>query len=167
MFKCSLSAITALVLVFSSATAQEARVDIGLLTCGLDEGANGESRGDTIAGDPKKMLCVYRPSNSGPEEVYAGAFQTIGQEQQSTHDQAMIWVVRAPPTTQRSIGLLQQIYAADRAAPSTHPPPLIGETNSAIMLQTLADAQALNSVDKQSAVAIIVLVSLKLLSSPA
>jgi len=61
---------------------------------------------------------------------------------------------------------LQQLYAADRSVPSPHPPPLIGETNSAIVLQTLADAQVLNGADKQSdAVATIVLVALKLLSS--
>jgi hypothetical protein len=60
---------------------------------------------------------------------------------------------------------LQQLYAADRSVPSPHPPPLIGETNSAIVLQTLADV-VLNGADKQSdAVATIVLVALKLLSS--
>jgi hypothetical protein len=83
-----------------------------------------------------------------------------------SQDRAMIWVVKASPATPRSTGLLQQLYAADRSAPPPHPPPLIGETNNAIVLQTLADAQALNGTDKRSgAGAIIVLVALKLLSS--
>jgi len=81
---------------------------------------------------------------------------------------AMIWVVKASPTTQQSTGLLQQLYSADRSAPPPHPPPLVGETNSEIVLQALDDPQAQNSADKRSDAAVtIVLVALKLLSSPA
>jgi hypothetical protein len=166
MIKRWLSVIAVLVLAYSLASAQESRVDIGLLICGLGEGAEIESGRDALTGEKKKMLCVFRPSNNGPEEVYAGAFQTIGQGQELSLDRAMIWVVKASPATQRSTGLLQQLYAADRAAPPPHPPPLIGETNNAIVLQTLADTQALSGTDKQSgADAIIVLIALKLLSS--
>jgi hypothetical protein len=112
------------------------------------------------------MICIFRPSNSGPEEVYAGAFQAIGEDQQPSHELAMIWIVKGSRGMPQTAGLLQQVYAADRSAPSPHPPPLIGEKNSAIVLQTLADAQALNGADKQShASGIIVLVALKLLSS--
>jgi hypothetical protein len=80
----------------------------------------------------------------------------------------MIWVVKVSPATRRSIGLLQQLYAADRSARTTHPPLLIGQTNSAIVLQTLADAEALTGADKRSsAAATVVLIALKLLSSAA
>jgi hypothetical protein len=162
MLKRWLPVIIALALAYSSASAQEARVDIGLLICGLGEGAEAESGGDAMTRERSKMLCVFRPSNNGPEEVYAGAFQTIGRGQ----DRAMIWVVKASPATQRSTGLLQQLYSADRSAPPPHPPPLIGETNSEIVLQALDDPQALTGADKRSeAAAIIVLVALKLLSS--
>ena len=163
MIKHRLTIITALVLAHSSALAQEARVDIGLLTCGLGESA--ESGGDVVTRDTNKMLCVFRASNNGPEEVYAGAFQTIG-SQEVSHDRAMIWVVKASPATRASTGLLQQLYSADRSAPPPHPPPLIGETNSEIVLQTLADPQAPNGAGKRSDAAVtIVVVALKLLSS--
>ena len=123
------------------ASAQESRADIGLLICGPGEDAEVESGSDALTCEPRKMLCVFKPSNNGPEEVRAGTFQTIGQGQELSHDQAMIWVVIA--------------------SPATH-----GETNNAIVLQTLADAQALKGTDKQSgAGAIIVLVALKLLTS--
>jgi hypothetical protein len=81
MLKHWLTIITALALAYSSASAQEARVDIGLLICGLGEGA--ESGGDAMTRETNKMLCVFRPSNNGPEEVYAGAFQTIGNQELS------------------------------------------------------------------------------------
>ena len=167
MLKHWLSVIV-LALVYYAAAAQEARVDIGLLTCGLYEGPEVQISTNALASEPRNMLCVFRPSNSGPEEVYAGAFQAIGSDQELAYDRTMIWIVKGPPATRRSTGLLQQLYAADRSTPSSHPPPLVGETNSTIVLQTLADAQALNGADKQSAaVATIVLVALKLVSSPA
>src|SRR5262245_12806501 len=163
MLKHWLTIITALALAYSLASAQEARIDIGLLICGLGESA--ESGGDAVTRETNKMLCVFRPSNNGPEEVYAGAFQTIG-NQELPHDRAMIWVVKAPPAKQRSTGLLQQLYSPDRSAPPPHPPPLIGETNSEIVLQTLTDPQGKNGAGKRSdAETIIVLVALKLSSS--
>ena len=162
MLKRWLPVITALALACSSTSAQEARVEIGLLICGLGESAEVESGSDAVNRETKKTLCVFRPSNSGPEEVYVAGFQTIGRGQ----DRAMIWVVKASPATQRSTGLLQQLYSADRSAPPPHPPPLVGETNSEIVLQALDDPQALNGANKQSdAAATIVLVALKLLSS--
>jgi hypothetical protein len=78
----------------------------------------------------------------------------------------MIWIVKAPPAKQRSTGLLQQLYSADRSAPPPHQPPLIGDTNSEIVLQTLTDPQAPNGAGKRSdGEVIIVLIALKLLSS--
>jgi len=57
-----------------------------------------------VTRETNKILCVFRPSNNGPEEVYAGAFQTIASQELSP-DRAMIWVVKASPATQRSTGL--------------------------------------------------------------
>lgn len=168
MLKRWLSVFAVPTLAYSSAPAQEARVDIGHLICGFGEGAEVESCSDALTGEPRKILCAFRPSNSEPEEVYAAPVQTIGQDLQRSRDKAMIWVVKASPATQRSIGLLQRLYAADRSAPSILPPRLIGETSGAIVLQTLADAEVLTRVDKQSgAVASVPLIARNLLSSPA
>src|SRR5262245_47171444 len=89
MLKRWLSVIAVLALACWSASAQEARIDIGLLICGLGESDDVESGSDALRGESKKMLCVFRPSNSGPEEIYAGAFQTIGENQKRSHNQAM------------------------------------------------------------------------------
>jgi len=168
MLKRWLPVITGFALAYSSASAQEVGVDIGHLICGLGEGAEAESGGDAMTRETSKMLCVFRPSNNGPEEVYAGAFQTISRGPDPYQDRAMIWVVKASLATQQSTGLLQQLYSADRSAPPPHPPPLVGETNSEVVLQALDDPQALNSAEKRSDAAVtIVLVALKLLSSPA
>jgi hypothetical protein len=62
---------------------------------------------------------------------------------------------------------LQQVYAADLAANPGHAPPLIGETNVSIVLQTMADAQLAASQKPPATVARIVLVTLILKSTPA
>jgi hypothetical protein len=67
-----------------------------------------------------------------------------------------------------SPGLLQQVYAADLAANPSHSPPLIGETNVWVALQTLADEQAPAAADKKPlTVAMVVLITLTLKSTPA
>jgi hypothetical protein len=35
-------------------------VDIGHLICGLGEGAEVESSGDALTGEPRKILCAFR-----------------------------------------------------------------------------------------------------------
>ena len=64
-------------------------------------------------------------------------------------------------------GVVAASYAADAAANAGHAPPLIGETNMSIVLQAMADAQAPPGADtKRVAIAMIVLVTLKLKSTP-
>jgi hypothetical protein len=141
--------------------AQAAPKEIGVLTCSLAE--NGEdSRGDAAS---RKMLCVFRPANSGPEETYTGDFQAIGQRHS-----VMIWVVTATAAMDTiPSGVLQQVYVADPAAAPGHPPPLIGETSGSIVLQPMTDTLARMAPDNKQPVysSMIIVVLLRLLSSPA
>jgi hypothetical protein len=162
-----LSGAAALALMPITALAQDARTDIGLLTCSL--AASGEADGGADVAAMllvKKMLCTFRPNNSGPEETYTGAYESVDQDHQPAGGRVMIWIVKSTAETKRSAGLLQQAYAMDRTASSRHPPPLIGETNSTIVLQPMTDAQAQAAADKQPMSSIIVLVALELWSSP-
>ena len=81
----------------------------------------------------------------------------------------MIWIVKGPREPMGSPGLLQQVYAADLAVNPSNSPPLIGETNVLVALQTLADEQAPAAADKKPpmSVAMVVLISLTLKSTPA
>jgi hypothetical protein len=64
--------------------------------------------------------------------------------------------------------MLQQAYAADASAAPDHAPPLIGETNSSIILQAMADAPPLADRDKPATVpSTIVLIALTLTSTAA
>lgn len=111
---------------------------------------------------------AFRPSHSGAEETYTGTVQSVGRDQELSDRRVMIWVVKGTSATGKSPGLLQQIYAADPTATLEHAALLIGESNSEIVLQAMADSQAPTAADKRQPTAstMIVLVALKLKSTP-
>ena len=146
--------------------AQEARRDIGVLTCELAQSQEGQ--GGTESQRPTQdMLCVFRPVNRGPEETYTGTLQYLVSDRQPPNARVMIWIVKAPSGTTETAGLLQQTYAADRAAPVGHAPALIGESNVSIVLQPMADSQAPTTTGQPQPVtgALIVRVVLRLKST--
>lgn len=154
--------------VHGMAAAQDVRAQIGLLTCGLTKSEDVQSGADAAPlRQTRELLCTFRPTNSAPEEIYTGTLQSVGLE--PSDERAMIWVVKGTRETVGSPGLLQQVYAADVAANPGYSPPLIGESNMSIVLQTLADEQAPASADKkqQITIAVVVLITLRLKSTPA
>jgi len=164
------------VLALSAVAAQQSQLEIGVLTCSLAESEDANSAGDKTSGtDVRRIVCVFRPANSGPEEVYQGAVQIIGQDHDLLAGRAIIWIVKGAPTTMRSPGMLQQTYAADASAAPDHAPPLIGETNSSIILQAMTDTPPLadkkrgpqSAHRRPSAPGTIALVTLTLTSTPA
>jgi len=159
----------ALALPFAAGTAEQPQLEIGVLTCNLAESEEANGAGDATSGPPiRGMVCVFRPTNSGPEEIYRGAVQIMGKDHDLPGGRAIIWIVKATPKIERSPGMLQQTYAADASAAPGHAPPLIGETNSSIILQTMADTPPLADKDKHPAEpSTIVLVALTLTSTPA
>jgi hypothetical protein len=64
-------------------------------------------------------------------------------------------------------GLLQQAYAAESSAAASASAPLIGETNSAIVLQPLIRGEGRVAAGRIRPEAAIVMVELKLKSTPA
>ena len=173
----SLPALIALVLAFdphgmASASTQAMRTDVGVLTCGLTY-TYIERAPDSAAAAPlrqaRDMLCAFRPIDSGPEETYTGTLESIGLEKELSENRAMIWIVKGLRGTVWTPGLLEQIYAADLAANPGHSPPLTGETDVTIVLQTMADPKMPASADKrqQATIAMVVLVTLRLKSAPA
>ena len=135
-------ALIVLALAPAASSAEQPRLELGVLTCNFAESEEANKAGDVTSGAGiRRMVCVYRPANSGPEEVYRGDVQIIGQDNDLLAGRAIIWIVKGTPTTMRSPGMLQQTYAADASAAPGQAPPLIGETNSSIILQTMADTR--------------------------
>jgi hypothetical protein len=154
----------------ASASTQGIRTDIGVLTCGLTYREQTPSAPAAVPlRQTRDMLCVFRPANSGPEETYTGTLESIGLEKELSENRAMIWIVKGLRGTVWSPGLLEQNYAADPSANPVHSPALSGETDESIVLQTMADPKMPATADKgqQATIAMVVLVALRLKSTPA
>lgn len=170
MWSYRLAGSVALVLAHTGlALTQPARTEIGLLTCGLAQHEEVQGGSDqTPLRQTRQMLCVFRPANSGAEEIYGGMLQSVGLEKELSEKGVMIWVVKGIAGMAAPPGLLQQVYAADLAAHPGHAPPLVGASNVSILLQTMADVQALpGSANQLDTTAMIMLVTLTLKSTPA
>jgi Protein of unknown function (DUF992) len=154
----------------ASASTQGIRTDIGVLMCGLTYRKQTPSAAAAVAlRQTRDILCVFRPTSSGPEETYTGTLESIGLEKELFENRAMIWIVKGLRGTVWSPGLLQQNYAADPSANPVHSPPLYGENDVSIVLQTMADPKIPASADnrQQATIAAVVLVTLRLKSTPA
>jgi len=158
--------------VFFTAVCLEARsqqpqlTNLGFLTCSLSEVA--ENQEETVAGplrETRAMLCTFKPGDGGPEETYTGTFQSVGRDQRGSVNWVMIWHVKGTRSMLRTPGFLQQIYFVDPAAAPGRGTPLIGETNSSIVLETLAENQEQTGADERQPI-ISVLVALRLKSTP-
>src|SRR5262245_34359522 len=106
------------------AQAEKGLVNLGVLTCTLVKRAQDTGQ---------KMLCGFKPARSGAEEKYSGTIRESGEEL-PTGRAVLIWTVLGPADVNVRVGILAQCYVKGTIAPG-QPPTLIGETNSAIVLQ--------------------------------
>jgi Protein of unknown function (DUF992) len=161
----------------NAASAQDLRIEIGLLTCNL--ALTGEDRPASLTepmSQTRDALCSFRPLNSGLEEHYVGTVQSFGQDRELLYKGTMIFVVKSDPNTDISPGLLQQSYTVEVASGVTGraPAPLTGDTNRRLVLQSIAekevaddDPQLPTKKKTEAPEFTVALVVLKLKSTPA
>jgi len=119
-----------------AAAQQKTTVEVGVLTCSLFESGQAET-GVGVEVQERDIFCSFR-LKSGAEETYTGKLRGVGVSGQ--YKGTLLWLVKALPSVMPSPpGLLQQSYAADANAPADEIPVLIGELNSDIVLQSMAD----------------------------
>jgi Protein of unknown function (DUF992) len=154
-------------LISSSAAGREGRpsrealITLGTLTCSLSEGA-----GAGPAAQVRDILCRFRAGSLGSEETYAGTMQSVGQAEALFGTGTVMLEVKGPAALGILPGLLQQAYVAETSALSTSAP-LIGETNSAIVLQPLTREEGRVAAGRTRPEAAIIMVELKLKATPA
>jgi Protein of unknown function (DUF992) len=162
----------ALAMLFAAGAAetygeQSALTHLGFLTCSLAARSNAP---DANAPGPlqqrREMLCAFKPGDDGPEETYSGTFQSISQDQRDAESPVMIWNVKGTSSMLGTPGFLQQLYSVDAGAAPGRATPLVGESNSSVMLEAMTeDGDQHSSADKQP-MAISILVALRLRSTP-
>jgi len=135
MWRAYRTALAATICWASPAFADDASMEIGVLTCALGE------PGQTAAGEAaaeertRDALCIFR-TKMGVEETYAGSVQgvSISPDRKET----LIWVVRTALGVAEP-GALQQVFVTDTKRPTDQKSPLIGEGNADIALYSMAD----------------------------
>ncbi len=149
----------------SSAFAENADMEIGVLTCTLAEA------GDALASDApsqertRDALCVFR-AKMGAEESYFGRVQ--GVTISADHIGTLMWLVRSASGAATDPGALQKIFAPDSNKPADQKPPLIGAGNLYITLHSMSDRTEGNAsaTEKQAPTGFVILsLELKLKSA--
>jgi hypothetical protein len=141
--------------------------EIGTLTCTLlGEGDAGASS-VTGSGAGREMQCRFQVGTLGPEETYTGTVQGVGKAELLFGTGAVLLAVKAPQSTGPVPGLLAQTYAVDAGASANAFAPLVGDKKRTIVLQPLAEKEGRVKEGKMQPEAVIILVELRLQSSPA
>jgi Protein of unknown function (DUF992) len=109
--------------VGAAALAQEARTNIGNLTCTLS-GPEGVER---------NVSCGFKPSGTGEEGGYVGTIR--GDQAAPAGKRVLVWAVIGPANSKISPALLAQRFGEQRRA-SEQPATLVGEKNSSIVLES-------------------------------
>ena len=151
------------------AIAEQADVEIGVLTCALAEPPEAApSNAPTAGGQKREGLCTFKPKK-GAEETYAGTFEGVSISTDRTR--TVIWVVKTVSgVATLGPGVLEQSYATDPAKATDQMASLIGETNSAIALHSMSDKSegSASAPTKPAPTGFVILgVTLKLKSSSA
>ena len=105
-------------------SAEKPHANLGALTCTLIKPAQDAGQ---------KLTCGFKPAGSGAEEKYSGTIRESGQDLPSGKV-VLIWTVLGPAEGKMRVGILAQRYVKGIGG-SGQTPMLVGETNSAIILQ--------------------------------
>jgi hypothetical protein len=140
---------------------------LGFLTCSLAATpAPPEASAPGPLRQTREMLCAFKPGDDGPEETYSGTFQSISQDQRDAESPVMIWNVKGTGSMLGTPGFLQQLYSIDAGAAPGRVTPLVGESNSSVMLEAMTEEGDQRSGADMQPMAISILVALRLKSTP-
>ena len=162
----SLLFASALAVCPPAASAWQAPVEIGILTCSLAPSTPPITNTSQV-GEGRDIECGFRAGWSAPDETYVGFLQFVGKANQAFEKGTIMLVAKASATMKVVPGSLQQQYAAGGRI-DTGQGPLVGERDSSVVLHPLAQrfdqpALALG----QPSVGLIIVMELRLKSAPA
>jgi Protein of unknown function (DUF992) len=118
------------------ATAAQENVEVGLVACTLSEPTDTETDGSASGSTARQVLCAFK-LKSGAEETYVGKVQVMNLS--ATEKVTLVWRVKVAPSTRAAPGFLEQAYVPNPTTPADQIPDLVGQANSRIILQSMAD----------------------------
>jgi hypothetical protein len=152
-----------------AASAWQAPVEIGILTCSLAPSAPPITNTDQV-GEGRDIECRFRAGWSAAEETYVGFLQFVGKANQAFANGTIMLVAKGSATVKAVPGSLEQQYAAGGRIDggTTGQGPLVGERDSSVVLHPLAQRFDQPSLALgQPAVGLIIVMELRLKSAPA
>lgn len=153
--------ILAAQLAAATSTSAAMQTDVGILTCTLAEHAETDTGPDS---QTKLMHCAFKPSGSGPEEIYIGEVKRVGSQTALSGKRVLIWAVLGPSDRKLAPAILQQTYVGKADGAGGEPEPtklLVGERDDAYSLQPIADEE--HKADAEPSVTV---VELRIKSTP-
>jgi len=146
-----------------AAPLREAGTILGILTCSIT--GQFETNPDALQRD---VLCDFRPGSHGADESYTGTVRGFGQPNELFGTGTIVLEVKGSASAILKPGMLQQVYSTDAAQSSVAAAaPLIGATDTSIVLQPIEEREGRVAEGKMRPDAAIIQVELKLKSSPA
>jgi hypothetical protein len=139
--------------------------ELGTITCSITGEADA-GKGSSPSGTGRNVSCEFRPGQVGPLETYVGTLQGVGQTKLLFNRGAVLLSVKGPASTVLAPGILTQSYAVDAGSSASAFAPLVGEKNKRLTLQPLAEEEGRVAKGATQPEAVLILVELKLQSSP-
>ena len=117
-----------LAMASSSGSARELPVEMGLMTCSFAASSTSPSRADpeNLIGGQRDIECSFRLGLNGPDETYVGTLQFVGQAKEVLGKGALMFVAKAPGSSQFKVGMMEGKYATQALSASGPQRPLAG-----------------------------------------
>ena len=132
--------LCALVCAISCPALAVSQANIGTLTCTLAE--SGEEAA-TPPSQQRDMVCSFKPTGTGAEEMYSGQIKKVGTHTELDGKFVLIWLVMGPDEREMKPGLLEQRYVGELSASADGkaqaPKMLVGSEDSAYGLSPMTD----------------------------
>ena len=164
----------ALILATASSigNARELPVEMGLMTCSFAASSTSPSAADPedLIGGRRDIECSFRLGLNGPDETYLGTLQFVGQAKEVLGKGALMFVAKAPRSSQFTVGMMEGTYATQALSASGPQRPLVGvgESKAAlVLLHPLSHNYDRPTLAIGQPPGLIVLLELKLKAAPA
>ena len=159
--------VIAMLVAMPASQGQRAEIDVGVLSCTLEQAQNESDNAAAATGATRDALCTFR-ARTGLEESYVGLVE--GVTLSADHIATAMWVVKGTTEVQLAPGILQQNYVVEQGKQADQLAPLLGTTNPNLVLHAMTDAKEGSASESQKPRPtgyIIIGIQLKLKATPA
>ena len=142
------------------------------MSCSFTASSTSASAADPedLIGGRRDIECSFRLGLNGPDETYVGTLQFVGQAKEVLGKGALMFVAKAPRSSQFTVGMMEGTYATQALSASGSQRPLagVGESKAAsILLHPLSHNYDRPTLAIGQPPGLIVLLELKLKAAPA